>query len=224
MDAARTEPGNEAVVATYDRLATAYDRLISPLGAETRELAIDWLGITPGDHILEVGCGPGHAAVELAHRTGPGGSVVGLEASAGMLARARRRVAGSRWPERIGLVRGDARELPLGSGTVEVAFVEDTLELFDASERPTVLGELRRVLAPDGRLAVVTMERAGAERSAFVRIYDWVFDHVPGYARVGCRPIYARQALERAGFSIERVARRRRAHVWPVELLVARPG
>lgn len=224
MAASPATAPNEAVVATYDRFAALYDRLVSPLAAGTRDRAVDRLAPAAGDRVLEIGCGPGHALVGLADRVGPAGHVVGLDAAPGMLARARRRLARAGVAGGVTLVLGDARSLPLADGIADAAFVEDTLELFGPDDRDAVLGELRRVLAADGRLVVVTMERAGAERTAFVRAYDWVFDHVPGAAQVGCRPIFARRALEAAGFAVEDRASVRRAGVWPVELLVARPA
>lgn len=220
------EPGvsNETVVGTYDRLAVLYDRLVAPLESGTRERAFDLLGLDGGERVVEVGCGPGRAAVALAGHAGQAGRVVAVDAAPGMLARARRRIARTGVDDRTALVLGDARSLPLGDGVADVAFVEDTLELFAADELPGVVGELRRVLRADGRLCVVTMERSGAEDDPFVRAYDWAFEHVPGYDRVGCRPVYARRALETGGFDVERRERHRRAGVWPVDVLVARPA
>ena len=85
-----------------------------------------------------------------------------------------------------------------------------------------VVAELARVLGPWGRLGVVTTEREGAEDDPFTRGYDLAFEHVPGYDRVGCRPVYARRALEASGFGIERWERHRRGGVWPVVVGVAR--
>jgi len=215
---------NETVVETYDRVATAYDWLVAPMQSGTRARALDALAVEPGERVLEVGCGPGHALSAFARRVGPDGRVVGLDAAPGMLARARTRTARSHAADRTDLVVGDARSLPLRDGAVDVAFVEDTLELFSPAETRVVLAELDRVLAADGRLCVVTMEREAAERDPFVRAYEWVFAHVPGYDRFGCRPVYARRALEDAGFTIESEERRRQWGVWPVEILLAHPA
>lgn len=218
-----TAPGvsNEAVVAAYDLLAAPYDRLVAPIEAATRERALSVLSPQMGEDVLEVGCGPGHALSDLAAAVGPSGRALGLDAAPGMLSRARERASGV---GHVTLVRGDARSLPLPDGAVDAAFVEDTLELFGPDDVTAVLGELRRVLAPGGRLVVVTMEREDAEDHPFVRAYEWAFEYVPGYQRVGCRPIYARRALAKNGFAVERRERHRRAYVWPVEILRARPA
>ena len=213
---------NEAIVAAYDRLSAPYDRLIAPLEANTRRRAIEKLHLESGETVLEIGCGPGHALRLLARHSSPDGHVIGLDAAPGMLARARRRVGSSTESDRIDLLLGDARSLPVPDDSVDAVFIEDTLELFSSDEITTVVADCARVLDADGKLGVVTMERSGVEDDPFVRLYEWVFDRVPGYDRVGCRPIYARQALEEGGFTIERQERHRRGYVWPVEILIAR--
>lgn len=214
---------NETVVETYHRVAALYDWFITPLQSGTRQRALDLLAIERGAHVVEVGCGPGHALVALAERVGPVGDIVGLDAAASMVDRARRRAIQEGANHQIEICLGDARSLPFRENVADVAFVEDTLELFAEDEMTTVVGELKRILRPDGRLCVVTMERAGAEDDLFVRTYDWLFERVPGYERFGCRPIYASRTLEEAGFEIERRERLHRAWVWPVEILIARP-
>ncbi|WP_254839570.1 methyltransferase domain-containing protein [Natronomonas marina] len=214
---------NQTVVETYHRLAALYDWFVTPLQASTRQRALELLAIERGEPVVEVGCGPGHALVALAERVGPDGDIVGLDAAASMVSRARRRAIREGANTRIETCLGDVRSLPFRGDVADVAFVEDTLELFAEDEMTTVLGELERFLRPDGRLCVVTMERAGAEDDLFVRAYDWLFERVPGYERFGCRPIYAARTLTEAGFEIERRERLRRARVWPVEILIARP-
>ncbi|MFD1565437.1 class I SAM-dependent methyltransferase [Haloarchaeobius amylolyticus] len=215
---------NDAIVEVYDRIATPYDWVITHVDTGTRRRAIERLELGAGAIVLEIGCGPGHALGALAARVGPDGYVLGLDAAPGMLDRARRHVEQSDQADRIGLLLGDARALPVPADSVDAVLVEDTLELFSPVEIETVVAECARVLAADGRLGVVTMERSGVEDDPFVRVYEWLFEHLPGYDRIGCRPIYARQALAEGGFEIERRERRRRGYVWPAEILIARPA
>jgi SAM-dependent methyltransferase len=49
-------------------------------------------GITPGMHVLDVGCGAGDATIQLARIVGPTGSVIGVDADSGVLAAAKQRV------------------------------------------------------------------------------------------------------------------------------------
>ena len=213
---------NETIVRTYDRLAVLYDWFLTPLKVKTRQRAVDVLGIEGGETVVEIGCGPGHALLALSERVGQSGYVVGLDAAPGMVRRARQRLVRGT-SGRTDALLGDARSVPFRTDTVDFVFIEDTLELFSNDEMATVVDEVHRILRDDGRLCVLTMERAGAEGDRFVKTYDWLFENVPGYRRFGCRPIYARRALETGGFEIVRRERHRRGHVWPVELLVARP-
>ncbi len=215
---------NEDIAATYDRLATLYDWFVAPLGTKTRQRALELLSIGSDERILEIGCGPGHALVSIARLLDGTSRLIGLDAAPGMIDRANDRAVRSAASDRIELVLGDARSLPIADGAVDVVFVEDTLELFSQEEIHTVLEECDRVLDTGGRIGVVTMEREGAEDDPFVRTYEWIFDHVPGYDRVGCRPIYARRTLEAEGFEIDRRERHRRGYLWPVEILIGHPS
>lgn len=215
-----TAVSNERVVRTYDRLSRVYDWFVGPLEAPARIQAIDFLALDGTKRVLEVGCGPGHGLAELATRV-PNGHVYGLDAAPGMLDRARRRRKRRSVTDRVSLLLGDARRLPVRSDSMDAVFMEATLELFSPTDMRTVLEEISRVLEADGRLCVVTMERAGAEDSRFVRFYEWLFEHVPGYRAVGCRPVYARRALEETGFEIRRQLRAYHAGVWPVDIYLA---
>ncbi|MFB6161791.1 MAG: methyltransferase domain-containing protein [Haloferacaceae archaeon] len=125
-------------------MATLYDWFITPLQAGTRQRALDVLAIERGAHVVEVGCGPGHAVVALAERVGPDGEVVGLDGAASMVGRARRRAVREGANTRIEICLGDARALPFRENVADVVFVEDTLELFAEDEMRAVLGVWRR--------------------------------------------------------------------------------
>jgi SAM-dependent methyltransferase len=102
-----------------------------------------------GQALLDVGCGPGTITVDLAARVAPG-SVVGLDASPGVLAGAseRARSGGSR----AAFCAGDAYALPFGEGTFDVVHAHQVLQHLG---RPVeALVEMGRVLRPGGVLAV----------------------------------------------------------------------
>src|SRR4051812_43479674 len=70
------------------------------------------LGLTPGDGVLDVACGPGNFTREFAGIVGPAGLAIGMDASATMLARAVQDAGTGPGAEQIGYVRGGAVELP----------------------------------------------------------------------------------------------------------------
>src|SRR5574341_1173979 len=76
----------------FDAAALTYDEIFTQrrLGSWLREMVRERLPFQPGDHILELGCGTGEDALWLAQR---GISVMATDASAGMLARARQKIA-----------------------------------------------------------------------------------------------------------------------------------
>jgi demethylmenaquinone methyltransferase/2-methoxy-6-polyprenyl-1,4-benzoquinol methylase len=208
---------NERIRATYDRLSGIYERALGPIEGPSQRRAVATLAETvdlSGARVLEVGCGPGARLSGLAGRVGPTGTVVGLDAAAGMVATARGR-GGE-------VVRGDARRLPLATASVDAVLALDVLELFSGADLSRVLTEVRRVLRPDGWLCAVAMTTEDVPDSGFLRAYEWAYRHLPGVASVGCRPVDLVPALSDAGFVVEHREREVRAGVWPVRTVVAR--
>lgn len=96
--------------------------------------------------MLDVGCGTGKFARLLAERGLA--RVWGVDPSAEMLAEARKRV-----PSSVGLKLGQAERLPFKGASFDAAVLWTVVHLI---ERPLAFAELERVLAPGGRLAIVT--------------------------------------------------------------------
>ena len=214
---------NETVRATYDRWASLYADTVARLEAPSKRRALDLLDPDPGTCVLDVGCGPGLTLGALAERVGAGGTIYALDAAPGMLANAADRVHRSGDAGRVSVLGGDARRLPFVAGSIDAVLAFDVLELFDRASLRAVLDEMRRVLAPGGVLCAVTMDRADVERSRFLRGYEWAYRHVPGFARVGCRPFDVPAAIRAAGFRIDTLERSRRMDVWPVVTVCCRP-
>lgn len=122
---------------------------------EYRQLR-DLLQAGPADTVLDVACGPGTITRSLARTVGARGLVVGLDASADMLARAVRDT-----PENVSYVRADAVRLPFRNGSFDVVCCWAGLHLFEEPFR--ALGHMVRVLTPGGRLAILTSRRRPGE-------------------------------------------------------------
>jgi ubiquinone/menaquinone biosynthesis C-methylase UbiE len=121
---------------------------------------IDWtiqqLKIQSGDHVLEIGFGPGHG-VQRAARIASQGLVAGVDFSDTMLQQATRRNAAAIAAGRVELQLGDASKLPYPDnsfhkvfGTNVVYFWEDPL---------ATLQEIRRVMKPAGRLVLYVIDK-----------------------------------------------------------------
>lgn len=139
--------------------------------------AVSRLDLASTDHVLEIGFGPGVSLKRIAALT-PKGSVAGIEKSPLMVRQASRRLAGEIREGRVVLHAGDVCRIPYPDGTFTRALAVNSMMFWP---RPAeAMAEIRRVLAPGGRLVVVTqpwgartdeaVTRAGESiRAAFAR-------------------------------------------------------
>ena len=108
----------------------------------------------PPQVVLDVGCGPGHAAVDMQKRW-PGAQVIALDLALPMLQEARHNAGGWRpFKQRPNAVCADARALPLRDGSVDVLFSNLCLQWVE--DLPAVFAGFRRVLKPGGLMLLST--------------------------------------------------------------------
>lgn len=163
-------------------------------------MALEHLSIGKGETVLEIGFGTGHCLKQIAESVGPKGKTYGIDISTGMMEITKKRLEKADLEDRVKLFCGDAASLPFDDSTFNAVFMSFTLELFDTPEIPMVLEQIKRVLKPDGRLAVVGISKENGE-SIFLRLYEWTHNKWPKY--VDCRPIYVGQSLIDAGYQIK---------------------
>lgn len=117
---------------------------------ERIRLAVHQVDPQPGEQILEIGCGPGVAALMVADRIGADGHLVALDRSATALDRARTRTAG--YADRISFVESD-----LGSYAADRVFDKAfcvNVNLFWTSSADRELAVLRSCLRPGGKVCI----------------------------------------------------------------------
>ena len=125
-----------------------------PEDALIKRRIIEWLTPLEGKHILEVGCGTGDDAREIARLVGPHGRVVAIDYSATMIAEARRRTADSALP--VEFREGDATKLAFNDGAFDYARVERVLmHIRDAQK---ALEETIRVVRSGGRIIISELD------------------------------------------------------------------
>lgn len=124
-----------------------------PDAARRRSLAVTLLAPRSGEQLLDIGCGPGFLALEMAAAVGAPGRVDAVDASAAMLAVAERRCAQVPW---VHLRRGDAATLEFEDGSFDAAFSVQVHEYVEDIEG--AMQELGRVVRPGGRALVVATD------------------------------------------------------------------
>ncbi len=149
------------VPAIYERywrpaLARAVKGVTGPGMAEEVRIARLLLGLGPGDLVLDVACGPGNFTREFASAVGDDGLAVGIDASKTMLARGVSALDDTSLGN-LALIRGDATALPFRDGVFDGVCCFAALHLF--SDPFDALNEMRRVLRPGGRIAIMTSVR-----------------------------------------------------------------
>lgn len=159
----------------FDRIAPVYDAMnrvmTAGLDVRWRRLAAQ-SAVRPGDRALDAACGTGDLA--LADLTAGASRVTGLDFSERMLERARRKSSAIEW------VQGDMLALPFADATFDAATVGFGVR--NVADLELALRELRRVLRPGGRLAILEITQPrGALRPFFSLWFDRV---VPALGKV----------------------------------------
>lgn len=121
--------------------------------AQVTDAALDFANPTPGEHVLDIGCGCGATVLQLARRVSPGGSVAGVDISKVMLEVAGERTRSEKL-ENVTLLLADAATHPFEAGAFDLAFSRFGVMFFD--DPVGAFANIRRSLRPGGRLAFVS--------------------------------------------------------------------
>ena len=122
------------------------EHLVPAVFAPWAPVLLDAAAVGIGHTVLDVACGTGVVAAAAAERVGPSGAVTGVDINPGMIAVAAR-TQGVRW------ARADAARLPFPDGGFDRVLCQAGLQF--VPDRLGALREMRRVLRPGGRVALL---------------------------------------------------------------------
>jgi len=123
-----------------------------------KDLVFSLLELEPGMAVIDVGCGAGDDAREIAGLLGPHGRVVGLDASIAMVEESQRRATEGALP--IDFIHGDAYDLSYPAGSFDRARAD---RVFIHLKNPAqALAEMVRIVKPGGRIVVTDVDMGTA--------------------------------------------------------------
>ncbi|HKY26083.1 MAG TPA: bifunctional demethylmenaquinone methyltransferase/2-methoxy-6-polyprenyl-1,4-benzoquinol methylase UbiE [Gaiella sp.] len=158
---------SDEVRGMFDRIAPVYDAMnrvmTAGLDRRWRRLTVEAV-VQPGNRVLDACCGTGDLAVAAERQ---GGVVTGLDFSPRMLERARRKSDTVEW------IEGDLLALPFDDGSFDAATVGFGVR--NVADLEAALAELRRVLRPGGRLAILEITQP---RGALKPFFSLWFDRI----------------------------------------------
>jgi len=194
----------------YDRVVAGgiedlYDRCISEIAA-----------LVEAGEVLDVGTGPGHAALLFA-RQRPRARVVGVDASPTMIGIARAKAARARQAN-VSFQEGDALALPFAEGRFDLVYSFASIKHWP--DRARGIGEIFRVLKPGGRMVVLEADRGAP--AEIVRDYARNWPFVPGPAAVSYfRNVVAAQSID--GIEATEILESTPFREWRVERFLGLP-
>ena len=156
--------------ALYRRLAPHYDRLVGADVSTYRRRAVEALSVSPGDTVVDLGCGTGRNFPWQERAVTASGRVIGVDLTDAMLRKARHRVERTGWGN-VELVESDAADyaFPGNMGGVLSTFAMTMVDDYDG-----VIRRAAEALRPGGRLAILEMKRPEGRPEWMVRFGVWL--------------------------------------------------
>jgi len=143
----RIQKASSTTMIDTEELAKGYT-FVSNTQYDAGKFLLKRLGITPGLHVLDIGCGPGDLTAHILELVGESGNVVGIDPSKERIA-----IALEKAKSNLSFYEGRAEDLSrFPADSVDVVFVNSTFHWVE--DQPTALKEFSRVLKSGGRLGI----------------------------------------------------------------------
>jgi demethylmenaquinone methyltransferase / 2-methoxy-6-polyprenyl-1,4-benzoquinol methylase len=213
-----TSKSPDRIAGMFDAIAGRYDLLNHLLSAgidrRWRTRAVAALGLTGREIVLDLCTGTADLAI-AAVRARPGARrVLGLDFAGEMLRVGAAKLDANRLADRVALARGDAARIPCADASVHAATI--AFGIRNVQDPRRACAEMRRVLKPGGRLAVLefAMPRAPGLRQIYLAYFRWIlplvgrlvsrhdaaYDYLPASVAAFASPDEFLTILRQAGF------------------------
>ena len=150
--------------------AEHYDRHVGRYNAELGRALVAFGEVRPGQHVLDVGCGPGALTRELAAILGQD-HVAAIDSSPVFAEACQQRLPG------VDVRTGKAESLPFDDGVFDAVLAQLVVNFMADAHQG--LAEMRRVARSGGRICVATWDYAG-EMTFIRRFFDAAIATDPG--------------------------------------------
>ncbi len=180
------------VRAVFESVASRYDLMNDLMSGGLHRLwkrfALLHTGLRPGQHALDLAGGTGDLARGLARQVGSEGKVVLSDINLAMLERGRQRLLDAGWGGRVAMACANAEALPFPDNHFHCVTIGFGLR--NVTHKDSALSEMRRVIAPGGRVLVLEFSRPYAPLSRPYDLYSfsvlprlgrWVARDEPSY-------------------------------------------
>ena len=169
-------------------------RLADIVKQRLKTLAV--LELKAGDNVLDIGCGVGFLAHEMALQVGKSGKVIGLDKNPEMINHARQRCEGLKQTR---FYKGDAGQLPVDDQTLDA--VSCTQVLLYVKNVAQVLAEMWRILKPEGRIVIVETDWRGVVlNNADDSLTNKIFSAWDSSVSSPNLPVHLKPLLQKQGF------------------------
>ncbi|HHL39177.1 MAG TPA: methyltransferase domain-containing protein [Deltaproteobacteria bacterium] len=193
----------ESVKRIYAKLSNVYEPLFKRFFYPRIKHAIAYMGIEPGDRVLDVGVGTGLSLSLFPRHC----EVIGIDISRQMLKKAREKIR-REGLDHITLMEMDAQNLEFDDDTFDKVFISHVVSVVPSPAR--VMSEVRRVCRNGGRVVIVNHFKS---KNKMVEKFEKIVD--PLCRRIGWRSdMCLDQFLRESGLRVEQRYKLRKLDLW----------